>query len=130
MNISVYRALGAGLITIGVLALCIIGTIKAYNGIYERGVMAGTNAELARSRQLLLKAQDKVLAAQQQILEQSTQYAALQAKFEAMEAMSPKEVVRYVRSDPAFAASKRPADLHALRVRELQSLRAAAATHP
>lgn len=121
--------LGAAVLAIVVvLAASYIGVTRAYQSVFNSGVEVGRLQAATEHQAAVIQAQEKALAIQTQLLAAQTQYQTLYAQFQALEQASPKEVVRYVRQDPAFAAAKRPADLHALRVRELQQLRQAAAT--
>lgn len=127
MNPSVYKYGGIALGVVAILAAAIAATVAAYNSVYDSGFAAGETAIRAGYQERLLQAQDRALEMQKEIYEKSVQFTALQQQYVELEAKSPEEVIRYVRSDPKFAATRRPADLHALRVRELQSLRQTAA---
>lgn len=124
-----YTIAGAAVLSIGLIGLSIMGVKHAYSSIYDSGYQAGELAEKARIQELILKKQDENLALQAQLTVKATEFGTLSAQFAALEAQAPQQVTKYVRQDPVFAASKRPADLHALRVRELEGLRAAAAQH-
>jgi hypothetical protein len=126
---AVYKWLAIGLVTAVLIACSVVLVIKAVNSVYDRGVKAGQAELRAEYGERLLQAQDKALKQQQEIFSKTNDLAALQRQYAELEATSPKEVIREVRKDPAFASARRPTDLHARRVRELQSLRSAAATH-
>ena len=117
------------LVVVLVLSGCYVAVTRAYRSIYDAGYHAGKIEVDAQYKDAIIAHQAEQLKLQKQIMADTTRYNNLFDLYRQMEAQGPKEIVRYVREDPAFAASKRPARAHAQRVRELQSLREAAATH-
>lgn len=105
-----------------------IGVTHAYMSVFNRGHDSGVVETDAKYKEKIIQYQGQQLELQRQLLQKGAEYTALMAKFDEQEQTSPKEVVKYVREDPQFAASKRPPHLQQLRVDELRSLRQAAAT--
>lgn len=126
---NLYTWIGIVLLATSLLAGCVVAVTRAYDSIYDAGHKAGVTEQVAGYQQRLLEAQDKAMALQQELTNKAVEYGVLQAQFTALEAVTPEETIRYVRQDPKFAAARRPVDLHAQRIRQLQSLREAAAAH-
>ena len=121
-----------GAIALGVIVLmsgCYVAVTHAYKSIYDSGFQSGVLNTEHKYQAAIIDGQAKQLKLQQTIMAQTERYDSLFELYRMAEQKAPAEVIKYVRQDPAFAASQRPVDLHALRVRELQSLREAAATH-
>lgn len=126
---SVYKWIGVVLLVVGFIGGVFLAVTSAYNGVFQRGYDAAVAVEKVRYQDILLQAQDKALRAQIELTKKAEEYGALKAQFDVMLTEGPKEVIRNVRQDPKFAATRRPAALHEQRVRELRQLQTAAAQH-
>lgn len=126
---ALWKYLGIIMLVTAFFVGMLLVVTKTYNSIYDRGHLAGTQQQLLIRQTELLKIQTAQLKMQQKLNESSRKYDLLYAQFTELEQQGPEVVIRNVRQDPAFAASRRPTALHEQRLRELESLRQAAALH-